>query len=148
MSGVNRQVITNVLNGSVWPDSLTVMDLEEALHCQLWPAQDGSSGAKNDDAGWGTPADERVLDRFVLEPEVLQRMNAEYAAILYWHIVRLHIAAVGDILRDFATLAQDEPRTAATGKGLTLGEIASMDQEEWLAHHSSACATAIGELSR
>ncbi|MFJ9706324.1 helix-turn-helix domain-containing protein [Streptomyces sp. NPDC101234] len=36
-SGVNRQVITNVLNGSVWPDMLTVVDLEGALGVLLWP---------------------------------------------------------------------------------------------------------------
>lgn len=37
MSGVNRQVITNVLNGTVWPDVLTVVDLEGALGILLWP---------------------------------------------------------------------------------------------------------------
>ncbi|MFD6334468.1 helix-turn-helix domain-containing protein [Streptomyces niveus] len=36
-SGVNRQVITNVLNGQVWPDMLTVVDLEGALGVMLWP---------------------------------------------------------------------------------------------------------------
>lgn len=36
-SGVNRQVITNVLNGSVWPDMLTIVDLEGALGVLLWP---------------------------------------------------------------------------------------------------------------
>lgn len=36
-SGVNRQVITNVLNGTVWPDMLTVVDLEGALGVLLWP---------------------------------------------------------------------------------------------------------------
>lgn len=36
-SGVNRQVITNVLNGSVWPDLLTIADLEGALGVLLWP---------------------------------------------------------------------------------------------------------------
>lgn len=36
-SGINRQVITNVLNGVVWPDMLTVVDLEGALGVMLWP---------------------------------------------------------------------------------------------------------------
>ncbi|MDI5971408.1 helix-turn-helix transcriptional regulator [Streptomyces sp. SL13] len=36
-SGVNRQVVTNVLRGSVWPDILTVVDLEGALGVLLWP---------------------------------------------------------------------------------------------------------------
>lgn len=36
-SGVNRQVIANVLNGEVWPDMLTVVDLEGALGLMLWP---------------------------------------------------------------------------------------------------------------
>ncbi|MFB6822681.1 helix-turn-helix domain-containing protein [Streptomyces virginiae] len=36
-SGVNRQVIANVLNGTVWPDMLTVVDLEGALGVMLWP---------------------------------------------------------------------------------------------------------------
>ncbi|MFE7469074.1 helix-turn-helix domain-containing protein [Streptomyces sp. NPDC057499] len=34
-SGVNRQVIGNILHGSVWPDSLTVMDLEDALAAEI-----------------------------------------------------------------------------------------------------------------
>ncbi|MFJ7529352.1 helix-turn-helix domain-containing protein [Streptomyces griseus] len=36
-SGVNRQVVTNVLSGSVWPDMLTIVDLEGALGVLLWP---------------------------------------------------------------------------------------------------------------
>ncbi|MFD7359037.1 helix-turn-helix domain-containing protein [Streptomyces sp. NPDC059885] len=36
-SGVNRQVIANVLNGTVWADTLTVIDLEGALGVILWP---------------------------------------------------------------------------------------------------------------
>lgn len=36
-SGVNRQVIANVLNGTVWPDMLTMVDLEGALGVMLWP---------------------------------------------------------------------------------------------------------------
>lgn len=30
-------MITHVLNGSVWPDMLTVVDLEGALGVPLWP---------------------------------------------------------------------------------------------------------------
>ncbi|MFI8984641.1 helix-turn-helix domain-containing protein [Streptomyces antimycoticus] len=46
-SDVNRQVISNVLAGSVWPDLLTVANLEGALGEPLWPnhlewPQDGS----------------------------------------------------------------------------------------------------------
>ncbi|MER6267158.1 hypothetical protein ACFY0B_14820 [Streptomyces sp. NPDC001797] len=37
MSGVNRQVVANVLNGTVWPDMLTVVDLEGAQGVVLWP---------------------------------------------------------------------------------------------------------------
>ncbi|MFG3335506.1 helix-turn-helix domain-containing protein [Streptomyces tendae] len=36
-SGVNRQVITNVLNGTTWPDLLTVASLEATLDEMLWP---------------------------------------------------------------------------------------------------------------
>lgn len=36
-SGVNRQAITNVLRGEVWPDMLTLIDLEGALGVVLWP---------------------------------------------------------------------------------------------------------------
>ncbi|MEW1697817.1 helix-turn-helix transcriptional regulator [Streptomyces sp. NPDC091278] len=36
-SGVNRQVIANVLKGTVWADTLTVIDLEGALGVMLWP---------------------------------------------------------------------------------------------------------------
>ncbi|MGP4084410.1 helix-turn-helix domain-containing protein [Streptomyces sp. KR55] len=36
-SDVNRQVIANVLAGTVWPDLLTVASLEGALGEQLWP---------------------------------------------------------------------------------------------------------------
>ncbi|MFE6665735.1 helix-turn-helix domain-containing protein [Streptomyces sp. NPDC057697] len=37
-SGVNCQVITNVLNGVVWADIMTVAELEGALGVMLWPA--------------------------------------------------------------------------------------------------------------
>ncbi|MFJ5851196.1 helix-turn-helix domain-containing protein [Streptomyces sp. NPDC092903] len=82
-SGVNRQVISNILHGSVWPYSLTVMDLEEALAAEIWPAQGCSSMTVEPDGSWGMSADERVLGRVSLEPEVLRRMTAEYATILY-----------------------------------------------------------------
>ncbi|MEH0577970.1 helix-turn-helix transcriptional regulator [Streptomyces sp. B21-108] len=59
-SGVNRQVITNVLNGSVWPDMLTIVDLEGALGVLLWPdhtqwrmpepVQPGDQAASEEDA--------------------------------------------------------------------------------------------------
>lgn len=143
-SGVNRQVITNILHGSVWPDSLTVMDLEEALAAEIWPVQGGSSMAAEPNAGWGLSADERVLGSFVLEPEVLQRMTVEHATILYWHVSRFHVAAVGDLLRDFAATTAVEPSPSAEDKGLTLSDMASMELEEWLAHHSTACAQPAG----
>lgn len=37
ISGVNRQTIANVLNGVVWPDLLTIANLEHALQERLWP---------------------------------------------------------------------------------------------------------------
>jgi transcriptional regulator with XRE-family HTH domain len=40
-SGVNRQVIANVLNGMVWPDMITLLDLEAALDVMLWPQHTG-----------------------------------------------------------------------------------------------------------
>ncbi|MFI5765631.1 helix-turn-helix domain-containing protein [Streptomyces sp. NPDC051563] len=36
-SGVNRQVISNVLAGTVWPDLMTMVRLEETLGEMLWP---------------------------------------------------------------------------------------------------------------
>ncbi|MER6192589.1 helix-turn-helix domain-containing protein [Streptomyces cyaneofuscatus] len=36
-SGVNRQAIANLLNGTVWCDILTLVDLEGALGVPLWP---------------------------------------------------------------------------------------------------------------
>ncbi|MHA6760955.1 hypothetical protein [Streptacidiphilus sp. PAMC 29251] len=36
---VNRQAITNVLRGEVWPDMLTLIDLEGALGVVLWPTE-------------------------------------------------------------------------------------------------------------
>lgn len=36
-SDVNRQVIAHVLAGKVWPDLLTVANLEGALGVPLWP---------------------------------------------------------------------------------------------------------------
>lgn len=37
ISGVNRQTIANVLAGAVWPDLITIANLERALQRQLWP---------------------------------------------------------------------------------------------------------------
>ncbi|OAH15176.1 helix-turn-helix domain-containing protein [Streptomyces jeddahensis] len=37
ISGVNRQVISNILAGAVWPDMFTLVSLEEALEEMLWP---------------------------------------------------------------------------------------------------------------
>lgn len=37
-SGVNRQAIAHVLAGKVWPDLLTVVNLEGALGVGLWPS--------------------------------------------------------------------------------------------------------------
>ncbi|MFE3943966.1 helix-turn-helix domain-containing protein [Streptomyces sp. NPDC059118] len=143
-SGVNRQVIGNILHGSVWPDSLAVMDLEDALAAGIWPVQGGSSRAAEPGAGWGLSADERVLGRFVLEPEVLRRMTVEHATILYWHVARFHVAAVGDMLRDFASTTAAESSPSAADKGFRLNELACMELEEWLAHHSTACAKPAG----
>jgi transcriptional regulator with XRE-family HTH domain len=36
-SGVNRQVIANVLAGTTWPDLITIANLETALGATLWP---------------------------------------------------------------------------------------------------------------
>ncbi|WP_407838737.1 helix-turn-helix domain-containing protein [Streptomyces sp. DSM 116496] len=36
-SGVNRQVIANILAGQVWIDTVTLADLEEVLDEMLWP---------------------------------------------------------------------------------------------------------------
>ncbi|TDD32924.1 XRE family transcriptional regulator [Actinomadura sp. KC06] len=38
-SGVNRQTIANVLAGTVWPDLMTVANLEKYLDRRLWPEQ-------------------------------------------------------------------------------------------------------------
>ncbi|XVQ11150.1 helix-turn-helix domain-containing protein [Spirillospora sp. CA-255316] len=39
-SGVNRQTIANVLAGTVWPDLMTVANLEKHLGWRLWPVED------------------------------------------------------------------------------------------------------------
>ncbi|MFD4243719.1 helix-turn-helix domain-containing protein [Streptomyces sp. NPDC058525] len=50
-SGVNRQVISNVLAGTVWPDMFTLVSLEEALGEMLWPRHTewptGGDGARH-----------------------------------------------------------------------------------------------------
>lgn len=57
-SEVNRQVVTNVLSGSVWPDMLTVVDLEGALGVLLWP----------DHTQWRIPAPGEPDEGLVGEP--------------------------------------------------------------------------------
>lgn len=61
-SGVNRQVVSNVLAGVTWPDLLTVASLEEALGEVLWPCH----------VDW--PMDEDGVRRQPLPP---QRGDAE-----------------------------------------------------------------------
>lgn len=39
LSGVNRQTIANVVAGNVWPDLLTIANLEMALDMDLWPGR-------------------------------------------------------------------------------------------------------------
>lgn len=55
ISDVNRQTIANVLNGTVWPDLLTIANLEQALRKRLWP------GSPWSDTG------EPVVDRSALQ---------------------------------------------------------------------------------
>jgi ribosome-binding protein aMBF1 (putative translation factor) len=38
-SGINRQVITNLLRGDSWPDVVTVSRLEDGLGVSLWPGR-------------------------------------------------------------------------------------------------------------
>ncbi|MFF2226906.1 hypothetical protein ACFVV7_26730 [Streptomyces globisporus] len=137
-SGVNRQVITNILHGSVWPDSLTIMDLEDALAAEIWPAQVGSLRAAVLDDSWGMSADERVLGRIVLEAKLLRRMTVEYATILHWHVARFHVAAVADMLREIADADVAEHGSVESDPALTVGRLATMRLDEWLAHHATA----------
>ncbi|MCF3105145.1 helix-turn-helix transcriptional regulator [Streptomyces roseoverticillatus] len=58
-SGVNRQVIANVLNGTVWADTLTVIDLEGALGVMLWPEH----------VRWHIPAPEEAPLGYIDESE-------------------------------------------------------------------------------
>ncbi|WP_369366438.1 helix-turn-helix domain-containing protein [Streptomyces sp. CG4] len=50
-SGVNRQVISNILAGTVWPDMFTLASLEVALDEMLWPRHTewptGDDGARH-----------------------------------------------------------------------------------------------------
>lgn len=50
-SGVNRQVISNILAGTVWPDMFTLVSLEETLDEMLWPRHTewgaGADGARH-----------------------------------------------------------------------------------------------------
>ncbi|MBT2479444.1 helix-turn-helix transcriptional regulator [Streptomyces sp. ISL-94] len=45
VSGVNRQAITNLLQGSSWPDVFTVSRLEDGLGAALWPGASGPASA-------------------------------------------------------------------------------------------------------
>lgn len=51
ISGVSRQTIANVLNGVVWPDLLTIANLEHALAERLWPGPLPGAGEPLGDAG-------------------------------------------------------------------------------------------------
>lgn len=42
LSGVNRQTVANVLAGMVWPDLMTIANLEKHLGRRLWPEESGS----------------------------------------------------------------------------------------------------------
>ncbi|MFD9793707.1 helix-turn-helix domain-containing protein [Streptomyces sp. NPDC059070] len=50
-SGVNRQVISNILAGTMWPDMFTLASLEETLDEMLWPLHTkwptGDDGARH-----------------------------------------------------------------------------------------------------
>ncbi len=50
-SGVNRQVISNILAGTVWPDMFTLASLEAMLDEMLWPRHTewptGDDGARH-----------------------------------------------------------------------------------------------------
>jgi len=53
LTGVNRQVIGNILLGHTWPDLLTIATLEQALGQRLWPdhlawPESGDPGAAPD----------------------------------------------------------------------------------------------------
>jgi ribosome-binding protein aMBF1 (putative translation factor) len=45
-SGVNRQTIANVLAGRVWPDLLTIANLERSLQVDLWPGRNIVTGGE------------------------------------------------------------------------------------------------------
>lgn len=42
LSGVNRQTVANVLAGTVWPDLMTIANLEKHLGWRLWPTESDS----------------------------------------------------------------------------------------------------------
>ncbi|MFD7663547.1 multiprotein-bridging factor 1 family protein [Streptomyces sp. NPDC059788] len=65
-SGVSRLTITNVLGGRVWPDLLTIANLELALDLELWPGLmreagtvEGSTQSRSagPEARWWAPED-------------------------------------------------------------------------------------------
>lgn len=64
-SEVNRQVISNVLAGVVWPDLLTVASLEGALGERLWP--DHLSWPQDENGNRAQPLPERIRRQRDLE---------------------------------------------------------------------------------
>ncbi|MEW1699434.1 MULTISPECIES: helix-turn-helix transcriptional regulator [unclassified Streptomyces] len=44
-SGINRQVITNLIRGDSWPDVVTVSRLEDGLGVPLWPGATSCASA-------------------------------------------------------------------------------------------------------
>lgn len=64
-SEVNRQVISNVLAGVVWPDLLTVASLEGALGERLWP--DHLSWPQDENGIRAQPLPERIRRQRDLE---------------------------------------------------------------------------------
>lgn len=49
LSGVNRQTVANVLAGTVWPDLMTIANLEKHLGWRLWPTgSDSLAGGENE----------------------------------------------------------------------------------------------------
>ncbi|WP_431967523.1 helix-turn-helix domain-containing protein [Actinacidiphila sp. bgisy160] len=45
LSGINRQVIANLLRGDSWPDVVTVSRLEDGLGMPLWPGATSPASA-------------------------------------------------------------------------------------------------------
>ncbi|WP_416520551.1 helix-turn-helix domain-containing protein [Streptomyces achromogenes] len=45
-SGVSRMTVTQVLEGAVWCDLLTIANLEKTLEADLWPGRDPGNPPK------------------------------------------------------------------------------------------------------